>query len=74
MASGGTICPCCDRAVCYTSERKLFVHMPYEHKRDADLLDRGGVASGPVRPGRGEKGSGRPYTPSREWLMGEGKR
>ena len=41
MASAGTTCPCCGRAVSLTKTRTLFRHMPYESRADADMFDVG---------------------------------
>jgi hypothetical protein len=41
MASSGTTCPCCRRAVSLTLARVLYVHMPYDRRTDVDLLARG---------------------------------
>lgn len=42
MAMSGTTCPCCGRAVAFSRRNKILnVHMPYERKSEAFLLDRG---------------------------------
>jgi hypothetical protein len=41
MATSVTSCPCCDRAVGLTRSGRLYVHMPYKRRADADIFDRG---------------------------------
>ena len=87
MASSGTTCPCCGRAVSLTLARVLYLHKPYDHRTDVDLLARGRrcIGSGKT-PEQAQQaadertafraslrtGSGKTPVPSyEEWVAGE---